>query len=374
MRILTVCLIVLATALPATAQETREAELARAQAEKAATLRPYAPNRAEKAIALVGRAFMGPPTGPYPWLGSIYPGGLFAIGPGYRRPFGGGGVFDAQGAISFKRYTLLRATLQAPPLADRRVKLFFYGEAIDARSVVFYGVGNDTQAIDRSNYRYQPRTIGTRFTFAPAREFDLGGSVGYLDISTDRGLAPAYRFSQAHAAYDWREAPGYSRSGGYYRVDWSHYDQREGAGLSFKQVHADVRQLIPLVRGNWVIALRMTTSMTYTRGDNAVPFFLMPQLGGGSDLRGYPSWRFRDRNKILVSGEFRWTPSHFVDMAIFHDAGKVTASKADLSLLGLRHTTGVGIRFHTPAATFLRIEYARGAAGGALIFAGGPSF
>ena len=42
-------------------------------------------------------------------------------------------------------------------------------------------------------------------------------------------------------------------------------------------------------------------------------------------LRGYPSWRFRDRNRLLLTGEYRWTAGQFVDMALFVDAGKVAA-------------------------------------------------
>ena len=74
----------------AEAQQSREEELALTQAEKAKALHPYEPNAAERVIAKAGRALMGPPTGFYPWMGSIYSGGLFAVGPGYRHPFGGG--------------------------------------------------------------------------------------------------------------------------------------------------------------------------------------------------------------------------------------------------------------------------------------------
>ena len=49
----------------------------------------------------------------------------------------------------------------------------------------------------------------------------------------------------------------------------------------------------------------------------------MPDLGGSHTLRGYPTWRFRDRNRLLLTGEYRWTAGPFVDMALFLDAGKV---------------------------------------------------
>jgi hypothetical protein len=374
-----VCLVEVGLALtlvaaPAAAQQSREEQLAQAQAEKAKALHPYEANRVERTIARAGRALMGPPTGFYPWLGSVYSGGLFAVGPGYRHPFGGGGVLDAQAAISLRGYTLLRTTVQAPPIAGQRLRLAFSGEAIDAKQVGFYGIGNNTVESSRVEFRYQPRTAGARLTFAPVKTLDLGGGVAYMDISLgDSGPGPNYVVSQVHAAVDWRDTPGYSRRGGYYRVDWSNYDQQNGVGLlNFSQFQADVRQLIPILRANWVIALRATTSLTYTHGDNTVPFFLTPHLGGGSDLRGYRSRRFRDRNRLLLSAEYRWTPSHFADMAVFHDMGKVAATSDDLNLSDLHHATGIGIRFHTPSATFLRIEAARGTEGLHLIFSFSP--
>jgi hypothetical protein len=32
--------------------------------------------------------------------------------------------------------------------------------------------------------------------------------------------------SQVFAEFDWRQSPGYTTSGGLYRVDWSNYDQQ----------------------------------------------------------------------------------------------------------------------------------------------------
>ncbi|HEX5213859.1 MAG TPA: BamA/TamA family outer membrane protein [Vicinamibacterales bacterium] len=355
------------------AQQSREEDLAQAQADKAKKLHPYEPNTAERVIAKAGRALMGPPTGFYPWLGTVYSGGLFAVGPGYRYPFGGGGVLDAQAAVSLRGYTLLRTTMLAPPLANERVRMAFFGEVIDAKKVGFYGIGNETVETSRVTYRYEPRTAGARLTFTPVKPVEFGAAASYIDITiNESGPAPNYLLTEAHAAFDWRDTPGYSRRGGYYRVDWSNYDDQNGGLLSFRQVQGDVRQLIPILRANWVIALRATTSLTYTSGDSQVPFFLMPYLGGGSTLRGYRSRRFRDRNRLLFTAEYRWTPSHFADMAVFHDMGKVAATSAELNLSDLHHATGIGIRFHTPAATFFRVEAARGTEGLKLIFAFSP--
>ena len=89
---------------------------------------------------------------------------------------------------------------------------------------------------------------------------------------------------------------------------------------------------MPLLRVNWVIALRAAVSSTDAAAGHDLPYPLMPALGGSHSLRGYSTWRFRDRNSLLLTGEYRWTAGPFVDMALFADAGKVASRFTDLDL------------------------------------------
>ena len=131
---------------------------------------------------------------------------------------------------------------------------------------------------------------------------------------------------------------------------------------------------MPILRENWVVSLHGLVQTTLN-DENTVPYFLLPSLGSGSTLRGYPGWRFRDRHSLLLTGEFRWIPSRRgIDMAVFYDAGKVTPRWNDLSLNGLKSNVGVGVRFHGPRATPLRIELAKGREGFNLVFAGSAAF
>ena len=61
-------------------------------------------------------------------------------------------------------------------------------------------------------------------------------------------------------------------------------------------------------------------------------------------LRGYPNFRFRDRNRLLMTAELRWTPARFLDMAVFYDAGKVASRRQDLDFNDLRDSYGIGMR------------------------------
>jgi outer membrane translocation and assembly module TamA len=63
-----------------------------------------------------------------------------------------------------------------------------------------------------------------------------------------------------------------------------------------------------------------------------------------------------------------------MDMALFVDAGTVASRRAALDLDHLRSNVGLGVRFHGPSSTPLRIEVARGREGWHLVFAGSPAF
>jgi outer membrane protein assembly factor BamA len=185
---------------------------------------------------------------------------------------------------------------------------------------------------------------------------------------------PDYRRVRAFAETDTRTSPSYSRSGGLYRVEWSGYQQVNGSNFSFQRVDAEAQQLIPIARENWVIALRALASTTDAATGQSVPYFLTPELGGHHTLRGYPSWRFRDRNRMLFTGEYRWTAGSFVDMAIFADTGQVAARLEDFQVRSFKTSYGIGASFHTLTSTVMRVELARSREGNSILFSFGPSF
>ena len=61
-------------------------------------------------------------------------------------------------------------------------------------------------------------------------------------------------------------------------------------------------------------------------------------------------------------------------MALFYDMGKVAPRFRDISWRGLASDVGVGIRFHGPLATPLRIELARSREGTGPVFSGRAAF
>ena len=59
-----------------------------------------------------------------------------------------------------------------------------------------------------------------------------------------------------------------------------------------------------------------------------------------------------------MNAELRWTPARFMDMAIFYDTGKVSASRSDLDFEELKESYGIGMRIIGPQGYAFRIEVA----------------
>ncbi len=378
----TAALLVVAVAAPAAAQQTREEQQAAERAEKARTVRPPQPTTMERRLERL-EAALGTSRRFYTFIGSAFPGGGFALGPGYRTRFADTGSVNAHAAWSIRNAKVAAATVKLPEFADRRVTIEATGKWMDTPRMAFYGVGSGSTAKDRRHLACRATTVGVSSRVRIAPVVTVGGGLDALDITSaadasalrfkDQGPSITYRRSRLFAEIDWRTSPAYTRSGGFYRLDWSDY-HTNGGPYSFRRVDAEVDQFIPLLRENWVIALRAQVSSTDTAAGNSVPFYLMPDLGGGQSLRGYPSWRFRDRSRMLLTGEYRWTAGPFVDMAHFLDAGSVAARVRDLSLGDLQKSYGLGMSIHTVRAMVTRVEIARSREGTTLSFSFSPSF
>lgn len=372
---------------------TREAQVEAEQAKKAEALTPVTPSKAERISTRVERVLMGPPRGVFPWFGSVLGGGGLALGAAYAQRYAETGHVNATAGWSIKNYKLLEASTDLPSFGDGLFRVHAEGRWIDAPVVSFYGIGNDSRHADRSRFLYRPTTVGATGTFTPVRWLQAGGGADYLKVETGRGahgpsieerftqaavpglgVDTEYLVTRAFAAIDWRQSPGYSTSGGLYRVSFSRYDERNDRPYSFRETELEVVQLVPLMRANWVIALRGLVTMIDTDAGDDVPFYLMPYLGSGETLRGFRNRRFRDRNRLLLNAEYRWLPSRFLDMAIFVDAGSVAPRRQDLSLSDLHTSYGIGARFHGPTSTALRIELAKSRDGMNLIMRSGLAF
>jgi hypothetical protein len=377
----------------AAAQDTRAGEITKKQEEKAATSQPYKPSRYEKLMTGLESGFVSPPSGVFPFFGSVYSGGGFTLGAGYRHFYQREAMWELKGLYSIKSYKLIEFGTRTPWNNNGRWMAGMRAGWRDAPQVGYYGTGQGSSADDRANFRIKQAYLIGDLAIRPSSWTRLAGEVAYEDFKNEEGSGAApsietrydaasapglfqnikYIRTEATAAIDWRTSPGYSRKGGYYGVTVNDFSDRDRT-YSFRRLDGEIIQHLPILRETWVLSFRGRVQTVLDDDDN-VPYYLLPSLGSGSTLRGYSTARFRDRHALLTSAEFRWIPSRLaLDMALFYDAGKVSRRLEDLDFNGLKSDWGIGARFHGPTATPIRLEMARGSEGWRLVISSGAAF
>ena len=372
----------------------REAEVVARQAEKARTTHPYDPGFTEALVRKADEFLVSGHVRWHPFFGTAYPGAGFTLGAGYLWHLGDYDSNDLRAARSLHGSTRVEAEYRLPRLFARRAALTALGGWREGLDQSFFGLGTAQTSIkDRTPFDFRQASASVRLDVSPMRSaWRMGGGVTYAKyeqrVATASdfartytaatlpgyGASVAYLQSHGTAAVDWRPADGYTRRGGFVGVTARRTDDTGGGRYSFRQVDVEAVQHVPVLRDAWVISLRGRVETTYAGRDEQVPFFLLPTLGNGATLRGFSSWRFRDRNSLLLSAEWRILVNAFADAALFYDAGKVTRHRGDLDLNALKSNYGIGFRLHTWSATPLRIDLARSNEGFAVVFGSSAAF
>ena len=377
----------LSSATAAFGQSTRAEAIADRQAEKAKALGVEGPSRTERVIRrLLLSPLLSGGDGVYPWFGTVFSGTGMAAGVGYLKRLENAAYLNVQSGVSINNSRMVRAAVAAPELF-RTVQVDVTAQWLDARGVAFYGSGPDSSRNNRIRYDYKPLEVGGNATIKPGRFLSIAGGYSFLDINTTLdvprfdpqqmpGIEGALTFQVARATvgFDWRTSPGYSTRGGYYRATIERYHESGGRPLSFQSQEFEAIQLVPLLREQFVLAGRALVTVATPDSGHEVPVMLGPFLGSGNTLRGFANRRFSDRNRLLLSGEYRWRPSRYLDMALFLDAGQVAPNRRDFDFAEFETAWGLGARFHGLNFTALRIELARGREGLRVVLSGGQAF
>ncbi len=176
----------------ALAQETRTEEITKKQEEKAAKSQPYKPNRYEEIMNRLEESFASPPSGIFPDFGSVYPGGGFTLGAGYRHFYAREAVWEIKGLYSIKNYKLIEVGTRTPWTSDGRLVAGTRAGWRDATQVGYYGLGIDTSADDRANARIQQTFLEGNLAF-PSELVDSSRGRGLRtdDFTTKEGQGSA---------------------------------------------------------------------------------------------------------------------------------------------------------------------------------------
>ncbi len=265
---------------------------------------------------------------------------------------------------------MLRGGFAAPALWRGKMQFDASGQWLDAREVSFYGFGQDSAPEDRERFDYTPKDIGANVTLRPHA----------LRLRDRRLHVPELRHRSATCRiFSAAEAPGMDEELNYHivarhggvrlatvarlqharrplsRLVRAQPGNQRSLPYSFSSQEYEVVQLVPLVREQFVLAARGLVTLTTADGGDEVPVMLAPYLGSGSTLRGFSNRRFTDRNRVLLTGEYRWRPSRYLDMALFLDAGQVAADRTRFRSRRIRHR--LGHRRAVPRSTLQRAAH-----------------
>jgi outer membrane protein assembly factor BamA len=390
-RVVLLCLIFLSfVASAASAQEPQTREEADRQRREQQAQDPgtYTPNGLERALDFAeDRAiFLLDREGIHPKLGSLTTGSGFAYGLGFRDRdlFSNKGAVEIWAAGSIKRYWATEARLTFPRLANNHLHLEAWGSHRDYPQENFFGLGPESNRDNRSDYAIRTNHFGGRAGVRPVDHLLVGAGMEYLEPRLGAGQNDRYPDvpalfppsevpgidsrsdfirSAAFVEVDYRE-PIYAKKGGWYRFDFSHYDDRTTDQFTFNRFDADLRQFFGFLAGRRVIAVRLAASTSDTEAGQTMPFFFMPTLGGNETLRGFREYRFRAPHAILAQAEYRWEIWSGLDGALFYDAGKVADQRSDLNFKDLESDYGVGFRFNTNNGVMFRVDAAFGSKDG----------
>jgi hypothetical protein len=385
--------VVLSAATPAVAQETRAEEVAAARDAKAKAVTKQRRPLIERILYaieddLLIERWLAAPRGVFVRLGAIGEGAGFGAGPAFR--YNAERVdIRASAAGSVKRYAIGEVALRFPGTQGYNEYVRPEGPYVEVQARFrdmpqedFFGLGADSVAGARSDYALS-ETLAAGTGGYLWRNASIGVTAGHVEYDTRAGTDT--RMPSSTVTFSPADVPGLDgrprfvtfgpfvrvqtrdRSenrpdGGDYSASFTRsLDQSDGR-FSFDRWDVDLRQYLSFGKRTRGIALRAWSASTSPQDGHEVPFYLQPWVGGARSVRGFRTFRFRDRSALLLQGEYRWRINELMSGALFADAGAVARRLQDLGRL--ERSWGAGLRFGGRMGSALRVDMALGSGEG----------
>jgi len=333
---------------------------------------------------------------------------------------GGSGLdFHASGAYSIYGYQFYEAEFGRVPYIGRRLPrtgkgttdLFLLSDIERTASVPgfhifgsaryrdypredFYGVGPDSVIANRTDYRLkdaffegvvQTRVgrvalMGRAGLMKPSIHPGTDSLYPNTELSNTEATAPGltttpdFVVTSAGAWLEMRDQPANPHSGVSLGLAVSRFDDRHASEFQFNRLVMDAREYIPLGSHRHVIALRQVASLDTPDAGSVVPFYLQPNFGGSTFLRGFGSTRYRDNKLLAVSAEYRLGLHKNIQFALIYEAGEVSPTMNEFNLNRLKYDYGAGIRLKTLKRIIARLDVLHSSERTRLDIRLGPSF
>jgi hypothetical protein len=319
-------------------------------------------------------------------FGGIKAGSGAALGGAVSQESKSGAYTQFKGVYSINNFKLLQLRYDLQPISTRKIVVSTRVRWQDAPRLALYHLG--PESANRREFFKERRTDVSGVVRVPlaVKTVLLGGTgvewfktSGGWDDPLDQvvdgvpqapglGTEPSYLHSFAEIADDTRLSPDYSRTGHMLDAAFHHYHDTAGTEQSFQRVTFAAYQLLPTFSQRGAIGFGARAWLSNTAEGQQVPVFMMATLGGGDYLRGYPTYRFRDRHAVLLQAEYRYAVHKRMDVAALYETGAVSPTVGSISAKRFDSSVGAGIRVHSKTSGLLRMDFAHGRDGWKVAF------
>jgi Omp85 superfamily domain len=344
----------------------------------------------------------------HPIIGGVTSGGGVGLGVGYDSNYDQRWYKGAEAIVTVRRNWMVEGEFGRRS-STARSQIGLFGGVRHMNRLDYFGIGRDTLVDDRSAFRLRETTIGTRGWFRPMSRVRVGGSVAmykpYFGPGTNRAVPsieqrfaastlPAFVGEPTFGRYRGfvelvhpytPPTPASEESNGYrgtYQVAVEAFRDRDSGQHDFHLWEAEVQQRIPGFKDGQRLTIHGFVASTNSGAD--IPFYMLYTLGGsgglksfrpdllGSDgtratLRSFRTYRFRDRNLVLMQAEYRIPIVESVHATVFVDAGQVAPRTSEL-FKHVRTGTGVSLSYMRKGRTIGRVDVGFGSGEGVQVF------
>ena len=258
----------------------------------------------------------------------------------------------------------------------------------------YYGIGHDSRESDETKFTQEQTSISFGIVSHPVKNGILGFVIGLDNTGIEEGMDPdvpsiMHKFdtntipgyaegnkifhAEGHFERFNLDRPGNPRRG--YKTAFSSgfFQQTDGSDFGFTKYSADFSKYIHLFYER-VMVLRFAAEINRQFEDQSIPFYYLSELGHKESIRGFERGRFRDRDKFLISAEYRYPVWRFwmergLDIVLFADAGQVADDIfSDAGIDRLEPGFGVGARLWDQKGLVGKVEAGKSADGWRIYF------
>lgn len=332
---------------------------------------------------------LGPRRGPFGVVPSIQAGGLSG--------FGGG--LSLEHDAFFRKGNLLRLRGSTTVHGDTRLSLgsriplgegeyFEFGTGYRMRgNARYFGIGPDTKERDESFYRQEIFWGGAALRQALAAHLFWEADLLYSSVTagepredaepsistTFAGALPAGFGEHSYGVsgglqllHDDEGGVGRTTKGGSRRVRVERFESTDKRDVGLWSYRAELQQFFTLWYPYRILALRAYGSWLDPTGGDVIPFQRLMVNDTPDMLRGFKSFRFRDRGLVALNSEYRFPilmkqfPGRSgLDLYPLADYGQVFDDAKQVSFNNMKFSYGMGLRIESGHGMVMRLEWAK---------------